>query len=186
MKNAGELRKGDTIETEGNLLAVVDFQHNKTARSGAVVRLKLRNLRSGATFERSFPVNERFRDVELDRRTVQYQYRDDDLFHFMDTISFDQVALDAAQIGEYVNYLKEGSLVTLFVYEDQSIDVEMPVAVELRVIETERGFKGDTANAATKPAVLETGMRVLVPLFVNTDDVIRVDTRTGEYMDRVH
>lgn len=182
---AGELRKGIGIELDGDLYTIVDYQHNKTGRGGAVIRLKLHSLRSGFTVERTFSATERFRRVFLDRRQAQYQYRDDDYLHFMDTETYDQTALSAASLKEEVSYLKENLLVDLLKHGEEVIGVELPVTVDLEVTYTEPGFKGDTATGGNKPATLETGLRVQVPLFVNMGDTIRVDTRSGQYVERV-
>jgi len=185
MITAGELRKGITIELDGELFTILDYQHNKMGRGGAVLRLKLRNVRSGYTMERTFPASEKFRRVYLDHRQAQYQYRDEDLFHFMDMESFEQYALTAEQVGEEADYLKDGLVVDMLMYEGQPIGLELPITVDLKVTETEPGFRGDTATGGSKPAVLETGAKIQVPLFVNIGDVIRVDTRTGSYVERV-
>ena len=185
MITVGELRKGITIELDDQLFNVLDYEHIKMGRGGAVVRLKLRNLRSGYTFERTFPASEKFRRVYLERKKVQYLYHDDDLYHFMDTDTFEQMALTGEQLGSDVNYLKEGLVVDLLTHNDVPIGVELPVTVDLTVTETEPGFKGDTATGGTKPAILETGMKINVPLFINIGDVVKVDTRTGEYIERV-
>ncbi len=185
MITVGELRRGINIELDGQLLGVVEYEHIKMGRGGAVVRLKLRNLRTGALFERTFPASEKFRRAYLERRSVQYSYNDEHLYHFMDTETFEDVTLSADQLGDAVNYLKENQVVDLLTYNGEPISVELPVTVELKVTQTEPGFKGDTATGGTKPAVLETGVRVNVPLFVNEGDVIRVDTRDGSYIERV-
>lgn len=185
MINVGELRKGINIELDGQLVGVVEYEHIKMGRGGAVARLKLRNLRTGAIYERTFPASEKFRRAYLERRKVQYLYRDEHLYHFMDTETFEQVTLTAEQLGDDVLYLKENTVVDLLTYDEEAISIELPVTVELAVTETEPGFKGDTATGGTKPAVLETGLRVNVPLFVNEGDAVRVDTRTGEYVERV-
>ncbi len=185
MINAGELKKGLTIELDGELFSVVDYTHTKMGRGGAVVRLKLRNLTEGYTVERTFPASERFKRVYLERRKVQYLYRDDDTYHFMDTETFEQNALNREQLGDDVNYLKEGMVVDLLKHDERPLGIELPVTVDLEVVETEPGFKGDTATGGNKPAIVETGLKVLVPLFINTGDVVRIDTRTGEYLERV-
>ena len=185
MISVGELRKGITIELDDQLFNVMDYEHIKMGRGGAVVRLKLRNVRSGYTFERTFPASEKFRRAHLERKKVQYLYHDDSLYHFMDTTTFEQIPLSAEQLESDVNYLKEGLVVDLLTYGDEAIGVELPVTVELRVAETEPGFKGDTATGGTKPAILETGMKINVPLFINVGDVLKVDTRTGDYIERV-
>jgi len=183
--SVGELKKGITVELDGELFNVVDYTHTKMGRGGAVVRLKLRNLKSGYTVERTFPASEKFKRTYLERRKVQYLYREDDILHFMDVESYDQFPLSADQIGDDVNYLKENLVVDMLMHEDRPLGIELPITVDLEVVETEPGFKGDTATGGNKPAILETGLKVLVPLFVNTGDVVRVDTRTGEYIERV-
>jgi len=181
----GELRKGINIELDGQLLGVIEYEHIKMGRGGAVVRLKLRNLRTGAIFERTFPASEKFRRAYLERRSVQYTYNDDHLYHFMDTETFEDVTLSTEQLGDEVSYLKENIVVDLLTYNGEPISIELPVTVELQVTQTEPGFRGDTATGGTKPAIVETGLKVNVPLFVDEGDVIRVDTRTGEYIERV-
>jgi elongation factor P len=185
MITPGELKKGFAIELDDQLWTVVDYQHVKVGRGGAVTRLKLRNLRSGFSLERTFPASERFRRIYLDRRKVQYLYNADDTFHFMDVESFDQLAMGKERVGDDANYLKENINADVLMYNDEAIALELPVTVDLRVEYTEPGFKGDTATGGTKPAELETGLKVQVPLFVNTGDLIKVDTRTGEYLERV-
>jgi elongation factor P len=179
MISTGDLRKGLTIELDGQLFTIIDWQHIKMGRGGAIVRMKLRNLRNGSTIERTFDASERFRRVYLDRRTVQYQYNDGDQYYFMDTQTFDQIMLTADQLGDARGYLTDGLTLDLIEYEGK------PVTVDLKVTYTEPGFKGDTATGGSKPATLETGIVVQVPLFVNTGDVIRVRTDTGTYVERV-
>ena len=181
----GELRRGVSIELDGQLYTIVDFEHIKMGRGSAQLRLKLRNIRSGYTFERTFQASQRFSRVRLDHHNVQYLYNDGDTHHFMDTATYDQTALTREQLGTTINYLKEGTTLQLLTYEGQPITVELPITVDLQVEYTEPGFKGDTATGGTKPATLETGLVVQVPLFVNTGDVVRVDTRTGQYLERV-
>ncbi len=185
MITPGELKKGIAIELDDQPWTVVDYQHVKMGRGGAVVRLKLRHLRSGFTTERTFPASERFRRIFLERRKVQFLYHDDELYHFMDTDTFEQLVLPAERVGDDAGYLKENTTADLLMYSEEPISLELPVTVDLRVDYTEPGFKGDTATGGSKPATLETGLRIQVPLFVNTGDVVRVDTRTGEYLERV-
>lgn len=185
MINAGELKKGLTIELDGELYNVVDYTHNKTGRGGALVRLKVRSLISGYTVEKTFPASEKFKRVYLEHRKVQYLYRDDDTYHFMDSENFEQIPLSGEQLGDDVNYLKEGMVVDMLKHDDRPLGIELPITVDLEITETEPGFKGDTATGGNKPAIVETGLKVLVPLFINTGDVIRVDTRTGQYLERV-
>lgn len=184
MITVGELKKGLTIELDGELFNVVDYTHTKMGRGGAVVRLKLRSLTSGYNVEKTFPASEKFRRVYLERRKVQYLYRDEDTYHFMDTETFDQFALSRDYLGDDVTYLKENMTVDLLKHGERPLGIDLPITVDLEVTETEPGFKGDTATGGNKPAIVETGRKVLVPLFVNVGDVIRVDTRTGEYLER--
>jgi len=184
MINAGDLRPGATVERGGQLLQVLDFAHIKMGRGTAVVRTKLKNLGTGAVTEETFRPEEKFGRARIERAEAQYLYKDGDSFVVMDTTTYDQTSLSADQIGDGVRWLKENETVTLLTYDSRVLGVELPVAVELEVTETEPGFKGDTANAAFKPATLETGATVDVPLFVNVGDRIRVDTRSGRYLER--
>jgi elongation factor P len=183
--SVGELRKGVGIELDGQIYSIVDFQHIKMGRGGAQARLKLKDLRSGAIFDRTFSASEKFARIRVERRPVQYLYNDGEFFHFMDQESFEQRALTRDTLGSAVNYLKDGMQLELSLYGEEPIGVELPMNIELRVEQTDPGFRGDTATGATKPATTETGLVVQVPLFVNTGDVIRVDTRTGSYIERV-
>ena len=153
-------------------------------RGSAQVRMKLRNVRKGDLIEKTVQAGERFQRARMDHRVVQYQYRDGDHYHFMDTKTYDQLALDAEKLGDAVNYLTDGMEVTLNEYEGEAIGVDMPASVVITVASTDHGLKGDTATGATKPATLESGLKVLVPLFVNAGDRIKVDTRSGEYLER--
>ena len=185
MITTGELKKSIVLVLDGELYRVLDYQHVKQGRGSAMVRITLRNLRTGATTERTFPAGSKFEDVELDRAVVQYQYADGDTYHFMDTASYDQVTLTAKELGAARNYLREQDTIDLLSYEGKAIDVELPTAVVLEVTWTEPGVRGDTATAANKPATMDTGLVVNVPLFVNIGDKIKVDTRTGGYIERV-
>jgi elongation factor P len=185
MIDSGELKKGIIIELEGKLYQVLDYQHIKMGRGSAQVRLKLRDIRSAHTIERSFQASERFTRVRLDYRTMQYLYNDSGLHYFMDEKTFEQMPLNASQLGNALNYLKEGMSLEVLSHRGELVGVEMPIAVELRVVETGPGFKGDTATAGNKPAKLETGITIQVPLFINNGDTVKVDTRTGEYLERV-
>jgi elongation factor P len=182
MISPGELKRGMAIELDNDLWSVQEWQHNKTGRGGAITRLKLRNLKSGANIERTFPASEKFKRVFLERAKAQYLYEEDGLYHFMDSDSFEQFALGTDLVGDDASYLKDGMEVEVARYQEQPISLELPVTVNLEV--TDPGFKGDTATGGTKPAVVETGLRVSVPLFVNVGDVIKVDTRTGQYLER--
>lgn len=184
MINAGELRPGNTVERGGDLLQVLEFAHIKLGRGTAVVRTKLRNLTTGAVTEETFRPEEKFGRARIERSEVQYLYRDGDAYVVMDTSTYEQTPLTPEQIGDGTRWLKENDTLTLLSYEGRILGVELPITVELEVLETEPGFKGDTANAASKPATLETGAVVDVPLFVNQADRVRVDTRTGRYIER--
>jgi elongation factor P len=184
MVSTGEIKRGMTIELDGNLYQIVEFQHIKMGRGSAQVRMKLRNVRRGDLIEKTFQAGDRFARARLDHRDVQYMYHDGDLYHFMDTKTYDQVALNGDQLGDGVNYLTDGMVVTLNEYESEPIGVDLPPSVVLTVKSVEFGLKGDTATGANKPATLESGLKVNVPLFVNQGDKIRVDTRTGEYIER--
>jgi elongation factor P len=183
MINATELRKGIIIELEDKLYQVVDYQHVKMKRT-ALAKVKLRDINAGHTIERSFQSDEKMVRVRLDSQQMQYLYNDGDLYYFMDTESFEQMPLSSSHLGDALNYLKEGNVVEVSSYKGEIIGIEMPITVELEVTETEPGFKGDTATAGNKPAKLETGLTIQVPLFINQGDVIKVDTRTGTYLER--
>jgi elongation factor P len=185
MIGSGDLRKGITIELDGALYQVLDYQHIKIGRGSAQLRLKLREVRGGHTIERTFQAGEKFVRARLDYRNMQYLYNDGDLYYFMDEENFEQFPLSLDQLGDAISYLKENMSLQISSYKGELIGVELPIAVELEVIETEPGFKGDTATAGNKPAKLETGITVQVPLFVNVGDVIKVDTRSATYLERV-
>jgi elongation factor P len=185
MIDAGELKRGITIELDGQLYQVLDYQHIKMGRGSAQVRLKLRDVRAGHTTERSFQASETFTRAFLERRPAQYLYNDGSLYHFMDTKSFEQIPIDKSMLGDALNYLKEGSNLEILTHKGKSVGIQLPISVELKVTETGPGFKGDTASAGSKPAELETGMTIKVPFFINTGDIIKVDTRSGEYLERV-
>jgi elongation factor P len=183
--SVGELRRGVGIELDGRIYSIVEYQHIKIGRGGAQVRLKLRDLRSGAIFERTFSASERFARIRVERRAVVYTYNDGELYHFMDQETFEERSVPRSVLGDAVNYLKDGMQLELAYYGEEPIGVELPLNVEMRVAQTDPGFRGDTATGGTKPATTETGLVVQVPLFVNTGDVIRVDTRDGSYIERV-
>ncbi len=185
MISTNDLRTGVTVEIDGDVYMVVDFQHVKPGKGAAFVRTKIKNIKTGQVFERTFRAGEKLNRAIIERKTLQYLYSEGDIYHFMDTQTFEQIAINKDQIGESINYLKENIEVMVMFYEGISIGIEMPTFVELEVSQTEPGFKGDTATGGSKPATLETGASVQVPLFVNIGDVIRVDTRTGEYLSRV-
>ena len=185
MIEANKLRKGVTFELDGDLFKVIDYSHNKTARGGATIRTKIRNLRSGATTERTFNSSERVQDIRLEHQEVQYLYQDGDLFYFMNTETYEQPMLSRDALEDVIPYLFDGLVVKLSTYEGESIDLELPITIDLEVVYSEPGHAGDTATGATKTVRLSTGLEVQTPLFVNEGDIIRVDTRTGEYITRV-
>jgi elongation factor P len=185
MIEVNALRKGTTFTHENELYKVLDYTHNKTARGGATIRVKVRNLRSGATYERTFNGGERVEDIRLDHSEAQYLYNDGDLYYFMDTETYEQPAFNKEVVEDIIPYLTENLQVKISTYNGEPIDIEIPITIELEVVETEPGFAGDTAQGATKSATVSTGLEVQVPLFVNIGDVIRIDTRTGEYITRV-
>ncbi len=185
MITTGELRKGITIELEGQIYQVLDYQHIKMGRGSAQVRLRLRDIRGGHTIERTFQATEKFERARLEYRSMQYLYNEGNLYYFMDEENFEQVSLDSGQLGDAIDYLKENMSLQISSYKGELIGVEMPITVELEVVDTGPGFKGDTASAGNKPAKLETGITIQVPLFINKGDIIKVDTRTGSYLERV-
>jgi len=185
MIDVNELRKGVTFELDGELYKVLDYQHHKPGRGKAIIRTTILNLRTGVSIDKNFISGDRVQDVRLDHHTVQYLYSDGDLYYFMDTDTYEQPSLSAETLGEAMNYLTDGLTLELSTYEGEPIDIELPITVELEVVEAPPGFAGDTATGATKEVTLETGLKVQVPLFVEKGDHIRVDTRTGEYLTRV-
>lgn len=185
MIDVNELRRGVTFTMDGELYKVLEYQHYKPGRGKAIIRTTLRNLRSGATIQHNFTSSERVEDIRVDRRGVQYLYTDGDLYHFMDTETYEQRPLSAAVLDDQVLYLKEGMELVLSTYEDEALDVELPTTVDMEVVEAEVAIAGDTATGTLKKVTLETGLEVQVPLFVEQGDVIRVDTRTGAYVTRV-
>ena len=184
MVSAGEFRNGMTVEIEGNVFQIVEFQHVKPGKGAAFVRTKLRNIISGGVIEKSFRPTERFENAHIDRVDMQYLYNDGEFYNFMDVNTFEQIALTDEQVGDSLKFVKENEMVKICSYKGNVFSIEPPLFVELVITDTEPGFKGDTATGATKPATVETGAVVYVPLFVNQDDKIRIDTRTGEYMAR--
>jgi elongation factor P len=185
MIDVTNLRKGVTFELDDNLYKVLDYQHIKVARGGATIRVRVRDLRSGITLEKTFNSGDRVQDIRLEKREVQYLYSDGDLHYFMDTKTYEQPALSAEMLGDAVDYLTDGFTLSLLTYDGETIDVELPVTVELEVIDAEPGFAGDTAQGATKEVTVSTGLKVQTPLFVEVGDVIRIDTRAGSYLTRV-
>ena len=185
MIDVNELRKGVSFESDGEIYKVIEYQHTKVARGAATIRVKLRNLRSGATLEKAFSSSDRVEDIRLDKRNVQFLYADGDLYHFMDTDTYEQPVLSAKLLGDAIRYLTDNLTLTLLVYEGEPIEVELPTAVELEVVDAEPGYAGDTAQGATKEVTVSTGLKVETPLFVQIGNVIRVDTRDGRYVTRV-
>jgi len=185
MIDTGDLRKGLTFEMDGRLVKVVDFAHNKQGRGSAQVRMTLRDLRTGSLTQHTVQAGAKFPQVRLERQHVQYLYPDGDHRYFMDTESFDQIVLNSSTVGDNSRFIRENDVVDLLTFNDEPIDIELPPAVLLTVSETDPGLKGDTASGATKPATLETGLVVNVPLFINQGDTLKVDTRSGEYIERV-
>ena len=184
MINATDLRKGVLIEYEGKIWQVVDYQHVKMKRT-ALAKVKMKDINAGHSIERSFQSDERLVRVRLDSQQMQYLYSDGDLYYFMDQETFEQVPLEKSHLEDALPYLKENDVVELSTYKGEIIGVTLPLTVDLAVTHTEPGFRGDTANAGTKPATLETGLEIQVPLFINEGDKIKIDTRTGKYLERV-
>jgi elongation factor P len=186
MIDTGDLRKGLTIEIDGTLYAIVDWEHNKTGRGGAKVRLKLRDVRAGHIIEQTYDAGSKFTRARVERQPAQYLYADGDIYHFMNRETYDQLAMNKDRLGDAARYLKENDDCQVLTYGDEAISVELPAAVVLEVAQTDPWVRGDTAQGGTKPATLETGLVVNVPLFVNTGDRVKVDTRSGEYLERAN
>ncbi len=184
MISTNEFRTGLTIELEGDVFQVIDFQHVKPGKGAAFVRSKLRNVRTGAVVEKTFNAGEKIPKARIERREVQYLYSDGKDYNFMDMESYDQIAMTADQLGDAVKYLKENMVIQVLTFQEKSIGVDLPNFVELEVIETSPGIKGDTASGGGKPATLETGAVVQVPFFINIGDKLQIDTRTGNYIKR--
>lgn len=184
MISAGDFKNGVTFEFEGNVYQVVEFQHVKPGKGAAFVRTKLKNVINGGVVEKTFRPTDKMPKAHIERRDMEYLYQDGDLFYFMDQETYEQIPLSSEQLGDALKFVKENMLVKILSYKGSVFGVEPPNFVELQVMETEPGFKGDTATGATKPATLETGAVINVPLFIEEGEMIRVDTRTGEYMER--
>ena len=185
MISAGDFRNGVTLEIEGHVYQMIEFQHVKPGKGAAFVRTKLKNIINGGVVEKTFRPTEKFPAARIDRVDMQYLYSDGDLFHFMNVETYDQIALNAEDIGDALKFVKENEMCKVCSYNGNVFAVEPPLFVELEISDTEPGFKGDTATGATKPAVVETGATVYVPLFVEQGDKIKIDTRSGEYLSRV-
>ncbi len=185
MISAGDFRNGVTIEVDGNIFQIIEFQHVKPGKGAAFVRTKLKNIINGGVVEKTFRPTEKFPQARIDRKDMQYLYSDGDLFTFMDMETYDQVALNMDTVGDTLKFVKENEICKVCSHNGNVFAVEPPLFVELEITDTEPGFKGDTATGASKPATVETGAVVNVPLFVNQGDKIKIDTRTGEYLSRV-
>ena len=185
MISAGDFRNGVTLEIEGNVYQILEFQHVKPGKGAAFVRTKLKNIINGGVVEKTFRPTEKFPAARIDRVDMQYLYSDGDLYHFMNVETFDQIALNSEDVGDSLKFVKENEMVKICSHNGNVFAVEAPLFVELEIIDTEPGFKGDTATGATKPATVETGAVVNVPLFVEQGNKIKIDTRTGEYLSRV-
>lgn len=184
MISTSDFRTGLTIEIEGDVYQVVDFQHVKPGKGAAFVRSKIRNLRTGAVVERTFNPGDKLPKARVERKEVQYLYNDGKEYNFMNMETYDQFAMSAAELGDAVKYLKENMVISILTFNERSIGVDLPNIVELEVVETAPGIKGDTASGGSKPATLETGATVNVPFFINIGDVLQIDTRTGHYIKR--
>lgn len=184
MISAGDFRNGVTFELDGNVVQVIEFQHVKPGKGAAFVRTKYKNVITGAVVERSFNPTDKYPTAYIERKDMQYLYSDGDLYYFMDMETYEQQPIDSSKLGPAFQFVKENMEVKVLSYKGNVFGVEPPNFVELEVTETDPGFKGDTATNATKPATLETGAEIKVPLFINQGDMIRIDTRTGEYMER--
>ena len=184
MVTAGDFRNGITFDMDGDVMQIIEFQHVKPGKGAAFVRTKLKNVISGAVIEKTFNPTEKFENAHIDRKEMQYLYNDDNLYYFMDMETFDQIPLDADKLGDNFKFVKENTLCKIISYKGNVFGVEPPLFVELEVVDTEPGVRGDTATNVTKPATLETGAVIKVPIFINTGDMLRIDTRTGEYLER--
>ena len=185
MISASDFRNGITIEYDNNVYQIIEFQHVKPGKGAAFVRTKLKNIKSGGVVEKTFRPTEKCPQARIDRKDMQYLYNDGDLYNFMDTETYEQIALDSETIGDALKFVKENEMCKVCSHNGSVFSVEPPLFVELEITETEPGFKGDTATGASKPAIVETGAQVSVPLFVEQGDKIKIDTRTGEYLSRV-
>jgi elongation factor P len=184
MVSAGDFKKGLTIEIDGQVWMIVDFQHVKPGKGAAFVRTKIKNVQTGSVLEKSYNPTEKFENAHIEKKEMEYLYSDGELYYFMDTETYEQLPLNLDKVEDALPYIKENMRVTMKFFKNEAFSVEPPNFVELKVAETEPGFKGDTATAGNKPAIMETGAKIMVPLFINTGDIIRVDTRTGDYMER--
>ncbi|AMJ39870.1 MULTISPECIES: elongation factor P [Anaerotignum] len=186
MISAGEFRNGVTMEYEGAPYVILEFQHVKPGKGAAFVRTKIKNLKTGAVLEKTFRPTEKMPRAHIERQDMEYLYNDGDLFHFMNSETYEQIAINADEVGDALEFVKENEVVKILSYDGQVFGIEPPLFVELKITETEPGFAGNTAQGATKPAILETGAQIQVPLFINQDEVVKIDTRTGEYLGRAN
>ena len=186
MISAGEFRNGVTFDMDGQVMQIIEFQHVKPGKGAAFVRTKLRNVISGGVIERSFNPTDKYPPAYIERKDMQYLYKDGELYYFMDLESYEQTPINGSSLGDEFKFVKEEMMCKLLSYKGNVFGVEIPTFVELKVTDTEPGFRGDTATNTLKPATLETGATIKVPLFINIDDVIKIDTRTGEYLERVN
>mgnify|MGYP001095408189 CR=1 FL=1 len=184
MISAGDFRNGITFEMDGNVVQVIEFQHVKPGKGAAFVRTKIRNVITGAVTERTFNPSDKYPTAYIERKDMEYSYNDGDLYYFMDQETYELIPINGSELGDNFKFVKENMVCKILSYKGKVFGVEPPTFVELQVTETDPGFKGDTATNATKPATLETGCEIRVPLFINEGDMIRIDTRTGEYMER--
>ena len=184
MLSAGDFRNGSTFELDGNVVSIVEFQHVKPGKGAAFVRAKIKNVMSGAVTERTFNPSDKYQEAFIERREMQYLYNDGDLYYFMDNETFEQIPINSSVLGDNIKFVKENMVCKVLSYKGSDFGVEPPLFVELLVTQTDAGLKGDTATNATKPATLETGAEIKVPLFIEEGEKIRIDTRTGEYLER--
>ena len=185
MISASEFRNGVTVEIDGDIFTIIEFQHVKPGKGAAFVRTTLKNIITGGVTDRTFRPTEKMPRAHIERKDMQYLYAEGTLFHFMDLESYDQIAINATDVGDTLKYVKENEMVKILSHNGNVFGIEPPTFVELKVTDTEPGFKGNTATGATKPAQVETGASINVPLFINIDDIIKIDTRTNEYLGRV-
>ncbi|MCK4417594.1 MAG: elongation factor P [Candidatus Latescibacteria bacterium] len=184
MATTADFRNGMTIQLEGQLFSIVEFQHVKPGKGGAFVRTKLKNVKTKAVVDRTFRAGEKVEEIRLERRQMQYLYHTGDIYYFMDTETYDQLPIPAKEVGKARDLLKEGETVTVITWKNRTLGIELPIFVNLKVVETAPGVKGDTASGGSKPATLETGALIQVPLFIKTGDTVKIDTRTASYIER--
>jgi elongation factor P len=180
-----DLRKGMMVELDGQIYQVVEYNPFRYAQRAAMAKVKFKNIKDGRTIERTLQPGEKMKRVQLEPRTVQYSYNDGDIYYFMDVKNYEQIGLNASVLGDAVYYLQDGITMEIMYYKDEPVSVELPITVELKVVDTGPAFRGDTAQSGTKPAKLETGLEIKVPLFIAVGDKIKIDTRTGEYLERI-